>query len=310
MSNSLAASLVILACFFWGLIFVIPSFIINFSPLEITLGRYLTYGLFSVILMIFNWKEISSLCSMIHMKKWGYAILFTLVADFSFYIFLIMGMNYSSPPAIALVLGLSPITIALFGRLPKNGMIKTLTFPIFLICLGLALVNMKSLILEYSQIKIDKYIFGLICGSLSLWCWTWFVVKSRQFLKNHPDIEVLHWTMMLGVSTFGIAVLGFILMFLFFPSGVEKFFIPSYELSSYLIGAVFLGLCCSWIPLYLWNSATRFLPLHIAGLLTVFETLFGLIFLYITQQQLPSNFELIGIFSMLSGVTLSIHFLR
>lgn len=39
------------SCFVWGLIFVVPAFMSNFSSIEVALGRYLFYGKFSSLIL-------------------------------------------------------------------------------------------------------------------------------------------------------------------------------------------------------------------------------------------------------------------
>ena len=40
----------IIACLVWGLVFVVPSFMQEFSSVEVSMGRYFTYGILSLIL--------------------------------------------------------------------------------------------------------------------------------------------------------------------------------------------------------------------------------------------------------------------
>ena len=57
---------------------------------------------------------------------------------------------------------------------------------------------------------------------------------------------------------------------------------------SFLIGCATLGLLCSWVGASLWNKASVFLPVSLAGQLMIFETIFGVLFVYMLNQQMPS----------------------
>ncbi len=306
----LSILLIISACFFWGLVFVIPSFIINFTPLEIALGRYFSYGLLSILLMIFQWKELSNFFSRKHLKIWLFAACLTLVANFGYYIFLIIGIRYSSATAITLTLGLGPITIALFGGKVRGELVKTLLFSSFLIFIGLVLVNTEAIIKDFNQMSIVKYSFGTMCGFISLGGWTWFVLKNLEFLENHPEIKAHIWTTIIGITTFVLSILGFTLMFIFSDkTETDKFFVLNDELARYMFCVLILGVFSSGTALFLWNRASLYIPISLSGQLTIFETLFGLMFVFVTKQHLPSKLEFFGIFSMLIGITLCIRLL-
>ena len=300
--------LIILACFFWGLIFVVPLFIIGFNSIEIALGRYFCYGLVSFLLMILFerrtlWK--------FPLKIWWRACYFTLVANFCYYILLIMGIRLSSPAVIALILGLGPITIAFFGSWHRGeNQIKKLLLPSLLIFIGLILVNLESIIVDSHNMAIGKYILGLFCGILSLSAWTWFVVTNLQFLEQHPEIEARSWTMIIGISTFFISILGFILMFIYDSHEIDKFTVMDKNLVSYLVGICVLGVFSSGFGLYLWNSAALSVAISISGQLTIFETIFGLIFIFIVKQRIPTNIELMGIVCMLVGILGGVYLLQ
>ena len=49
---------------------------------------------------------------------------------------------------------------------------------------------------------------------------------------------------------------------------------------SFLGGCAILGILCSWVGTYLWNRASLLLPVALAGQLTIFETIFGILFFY------------------------------
>ncbi|MFI4957395.1 MAG: EamA family transporter [Gammaproteobacteria bacterium] len=90
---------------------------------------------------------------------------------------------------------------------------------------------------------------------------------------------------------------------------MEKYYTPSDALTSFWIGSAVLGLLCSWMGAFLWNKASLYLPVSLAGQLTVFETIFGVIFVYIISQSFPSPLEVVGILILLAGVVVGIrHF--
>lgn len=77
-------------------------------------------------------------------------------------------------------------------------------------------------------------------------------------------------------------------------------------LSSFLIGCATLGILCSWVGAFLWNRACLYLSVSVAGQMTIFETIFGLIFVCILEKKLPPKLEFLGICLILSSIILAL----
>src|SRR5438105_3092943 len=101
------------ACLIWGLIFVVPLFLPSFTSLEIAMGRYVVFTLISCFMLC---RGISRLPLAIWLK----ALYFSFAATFGYYLFLILGLKYASAQLAALIVGLSPITISVFGNWRKK----------------------------------------------------------------------------------------------------------------------------------------------------------------------------------------------
>ncbi len=291
------------ACIFWGLIFVIPQFMTGFSPLEITLGRYFFFG--AVSSLIFFKDFIKGRCR--YPKHiWFKALPLSLASTFLYYIFLILALRYSSPPICALVLGISPVTIALYGNWKQKEIpYRQLIIPSILLTAGLVMVNVPHL--ETTAMPLI-YCLGLFYLLISLSSWSWYVVVNSKFLKSHPKVSSSDWVTMVGVATLGWVLVLSIILIPFCSSQIDcnKFFTHSDELERFLIGAAILGLLCSWVGNFLWNKATLYLPVSLAGQLTIFETIFGVTYLFAINQSLPSPIEGIGMVLMLSAILYAI----
>jgi len=81
-------------------------------------------------------------------------------------------------------------------------------------------------------------------------------------------------------------------------------FIPD-NFQNFIYGSLVLGLVCSWAGNFLWNHASTSLPLSLAGQLTIFETIFGLFFVYLVEQRFPGPLELGGVTLMIGGILIS-----
>ncbi len=291
---TIGIALAIGACFVWGLIFIVPYFMPEYSTLEIVIGRYLFYGTASLLMF---WRAKSSGYGNFPKRIWIKALYFCLIATIGYYTFLVLAVRYSSPAICALILGISPIAIAFYGNWKnRETTFKSLILPSLLILLGLIIINYPEFIESPSPIS---YSIGLTCSFASLLAWSWYVVANSKFLNKHAEVRSSDWATLIGVSSLFWA---FILMlalapFIETPVELTKYFMPKF-----LLGSATLGLLCSWVGAFLWNKASLHLPVSLAGQLTIFETIFGVLFFYLLTMTLPSTIEVIGIIILLAAI--------
>lgn len=287
------------ACFIWGLIFIVPQFMDGFSPIEIAIGRYSFYGIISCCLLLKG--RLQGTCQY-PLSIWARALYFSLMSTFIYYVCVILSLRYSTPAICALILGISPITIAFYGNWKqKECSFRSLILPSILILVGLVIINAPHFTNNNSSLEFGM---GLLCSALALIAWSWYVVANSKFLKTNPHVVSDDWATLIGVSTiFWVAICGLCLGIFFRDQlEIEKYVEFKPEMINFLIGSAILGILCSWVGGFLWNRASFHLPVSLAGQLTIFETIFGLIFVYILAQTLPAQLELLGIVLLLGSV--------
>jgi drug/metabolite transporter (DMT)-like permease len=295
--------LALTACFIWGWIFVVPQFMGGFSSVEICLGRYFVYGILSLGIFC---KNIFKGTFRFDLAIWIQALYFSLACTIVYYICVILALRNTTPSVCALILGISPITIAFYGNWKQKEInFRNLIFPSLLILAGLGIINAPHLTTAASPFE---YILGLLYCLGALFAWSWYVVANARFLKNHPHITSQDWSTLVGVSTFFLVMICALLAAIIFYDHVDlpKYFTVNRELVSFVGGSLFLGVLCSWLGSYLWNCATLHLPVSLAGQLTIFETIFTLLFVYALAQKFPPQTEWLGIALLLSAVILGI----
>lgn len=287
------------ACLIWGLIFVIPEFMEGFSPIEIALGRYFFYGIVSLFILLK--LRIRGLCSY-PADVWMRAFKYSLVITIFYYTCVVLAVQHASPAMCALILGISPITIAFYGNWQqKECSFRSLVLPSVLILAGLIIINAPKLAESESR---DNYLFGMVCSFLALLAWSWYVVANSRFLKDNPHVATHNWSTLIGVATLCWVIVFAAIVWGFFEEFLEldKHFTYGMELTNFLMGCAVLGLLCSWVGAFLWNTASIHLPVPLAGQLTIFETIFGVIFVYALEKDLPPQQECIGIALLLSAI--------
>jgi len=152
---------------------VIPQFLTGSTAMEVALGRYFFYGMISIIVLLYNPIRATAKMSS---KIWIKALKFALVTNIVYYTGIILGLRYASPSVTALIIGLSPIAISIYGNfVEKTGNLKSIILPSIFIVLGLVLVNISELTSNFEAFSLSEYLFGLfVCwgclGSLELVC--------------------------------------------------------------------------------------------------------------------------------------------
>lgn len=291
----------VLACFFWGAIFVVPLYLTEFCCFDIVLGRYFSYGVVSLVMLAFCLMIERQMSFLIH---WKQACLFVLVMNFGYYASLIWGIRYSSAAVIALIVGLSPITVALFSGWQEGiRPARMLWISGASIMIGLTLVNVHALQADLETLTLGHYVGGLVFGVLCLAAWSWYVVANSAFLREHPEVNPRHWTILMGVVTLAFTLLGITLRWV--TMGADEWagmFLTQEVTLRYVWGMAALGILCSWVGFTLWNAASPKLPTALSGQLAILETVFGLVFVYMAEQKIPSFLELAGVSAILGGV--------
>lgn len=284
----------IIACFFWGLIFVVPLYLSSFACIDIVIGRFLAFGIGSVGAIVYfaltqwNWKLL---------KLWKEATLCALVMNLGYFTALTVGIRLSNASLVTLIVGLAPILIvALTGR-GKN-IRSILLWPSVCIFSGIVLMNVETLQADLSKYSLGEYFLGVFCGILALAGWTWYVIYNTRVLQKNPEIDPSRWTALIGVVTLVLAMVAALIR----VSTVEIEYLHRLTEISFVGGSLILGLICSLTAFTLWNIASARLPSAISGQIAILESVFGLIFIGLFQQHLPTFLEIAGMVAILGGV--------
>lgn len=275
------------ACALWGLVFVIPVVLTQYSPFEIAIGRCVAFGFFSIGMLLIQRQAILAITSFPVIRQ---ALWLSLVVNILHYICLVFGLQFGNEAITTVILGVNPIVIACYSNfLRKEIDFLSLAIPCTLTLFGILVLYSPLL----SQMSLIDHLFGLMCALLALGTWSWFIVQNANFLKENPAIQAHHWVTIMGITT----------LFWALPLTPTLSALPPPD---FLFGCAVLGVGSSWVAHYLWNRATQQVSLVLAGQLSVLETLFGLLYIYILKMQLPTPIEILGIAIILTSVLLAI----
>lgn len=286
----------------WGLAFLVPVLLPEFSPVAVTLGRYVCYGLLSVLLIAVTGTRLRG-----HgWPVWRACLLFAVAGNIGYYFLLVQGIALVGAPVVAVIIGTLPVTVAVYGNLRRREFpFSRLVLPIGLILLGLVAVNVSEL--DFSGLSgrsLGAQLLGVGCAVVALAMWTWFGVANAQFLREHPRISSADWATLIGVATLGLSVLAAPLL-LVTGDAVGRG-IGADSLWFLVLGSLVLGVLVSWGGTLLWNQASSRLPVSVAGQLIVFETISGLVYVFLASGKTPPLLGVAGMVAVLTGVLIGI----
>ena len=301
----------IMVNFIWGLAFLIP-YITTIDPILLTAGRYVTYGLFSIILMMTISRSVLQTLSY---KDWLLAATFALTGYVGYYMFLTLSIRFGDISIATLIAGIAPITFAIYGNiLQREFPFHRLFFPLIFILTGLILFYWEKLSIIQDMSKVKDIFFSVFFALLALLSWTWYGVQNARYLKQKQacghKLKDSDWAIIIGICSLIVTVLGlcfFALIGVWNPFTIIKVFKTTQLAMTYIAVSLVLGIFISYCTTVLWNRISRKLPISFAGQLLVFETISSILYEAIADQTIPSTHTILSICIILLGVIFGIN---
>lgn len=290
----------------WGLAFVLPDLLSGWSAVAVTAGRYLAYGVLSLVLLALG-GVVARRIGRVH---WRPALGFAVSGNVGYYLLLVIGIQTVGAPVTNMVIGCIPVVMALVGnRVSRLCSWRSLVFPVSLVAVGLVVVN----VLEISGAQateptsVATKVLGLLacCGAVALW--TWYGIANGRFLARHPEVPAGHWATVVGVAT---GVITVVTMPLALATGQFEVEPEGTPLAGFVAVAVVLGVLVSWVATWLWNAASARLSPTVAAMLVNVETLSGYTYVYAARGEWPPLGQVLGFALILVGVVLVIRLQR
>ncbi|GAB3453253.1 DMT family transporter [Insolitispirillum peregrinum] len=283
----------------WGLVFLAPEVIRDFSPLHLTAGRYLAYGLLALLLIVPRWRVIRH-----HLTRREWAALFRLafLGNTLYYILLASAVQLAGIALTSLVIGFLPVAVTIIGSREHNAVPLRALIPSLLLCAAGAVCIGWYALRDFSA--APDTVIGLLCAIGALASWTTFAVNNSRWLARVDPLSAQDWNLLTGLVT-GAQALGLIpLVLLFAPTA-------SHDLQAWgKLTAVSLtvALLASIVGNKFWNQMSRLLPLTLVGQMILFETVFALLYGFLWEQRWPTALEgtafalvVLSVLSCLSG---------
>lgn len=273
----------------WGLVFLAPELVPGFSPLQLSAGRYLAYGLIALVLIMPAWRR---LWRSLDWRAWRALLALSVSGNIVYYMFLANAVQRGGVAMASIVIGLLPIAVTLVGSRDHGAVpLRRLLPSLALSGAGLACIGWES------ASNVDGSLFGLLCAFGALVSWTFFAVYNSRWMARLDGISGHEWNLLVGVIT---GVQALVLAVPAFVLAPDAHALPDWVWFGTVVGGV--ALLCSVVGNALWNHASRLLPLSLMGQMIVFETLFAALYGFLWEARWPSGFEALALALLVAGV--------
>lgn len=275
---------------FWGLVFLAPELVPGFSPLQLSAGRYLAYGIVAAILVAPAWPRLRQ---RLGWADWRGLAWLSLAGNIVYYLFLAQAVQSGGVAMTSIVIGLLPITVTLAGAREHGAVpLRRLAPSLVLGGAGLACIGRDALASGAGGSAI-----GLLCAVGALLSWTFYAVVNRRWLARLEGISAHEWSLLVGVMTGAQALLLTVPAF-----AATSAAHTGTEWLRFLGVAAAVGIFCSVVGNALWNYASRALPLALMGQMIVFETVFASLYGFLWEARWPSGLEAAALVLLGAGV--------
>lgn len=266
----------------WGLVFLAPELVRSFSPLEITVGRYLCYGLIAAALI---WPRWAVLSARIGRRDWRNLFLLALSGNTLYFVLVAAAVHASGVAVTSLVIGFLPVAVTIIGSRERDAVPLAQLLPSLLLCAAGALCIGWQALAAPRAASPAQSVVGLLCAAGGLVSWTAYAVGNARCLAELKQVSAHDWSLLTGLATGAqnLLLLPFALLF-----GTEH---GSTEWLHF--GAVCAGVAvlASIGGNALWNRVSQLLPLTLVGQMILFETLFALVYAFIWETRWPTALE-------------------
>jgi len=279
----------------WGLVFLAPELVRSFGPVEMTIGRYLAYGLISVLLLTGRWR---SLLPKIARQEWRALAWLSLAGNTFYYILLSAAVQFGGIAMTSLVIGFLPVAVTIIGSRDHDAVpLRRLRSSLLLCAAGAICIGWQALA-EPGPTAAGGQAVGLFCAIGALISWTSYAVGNSRWLARLDDISVHDWNLLIGIVTGAQALL---LIPVSLILGVSENTPTAWlHFAGVSIGVALLA---SIAGNALWNRMSRLLPLTLVGQMILFETLFALIYGFLWEQRFPTWLEMLAFALVVASVT-------
>lgn len=295
LSTGIAAGLA--AGALWGMVFVLPRMTPGLTSVDLTAGRFVSFGVMAAMAMALTWRS----HTWPTWRQAATALGMSLLGATGYYLLLALSINGAGAEVPTLIIGTIPIWVMLLGK-PLGLKWSTLIPGLLLTAAGLALM-MQATLNHALSLPMDgqNFWWGVVLAVAAMLSWTAFALLNAAWLKRHPEVSATEWTNWLGVAT-GVGAL----LLWFFAGSDSKVLLALENKALLATVCIATGLGAGWAASILWNMASQQLSVSLCGQLIVSETLFGLFYSFVWDGAWPDVTQWLAAVLFTLGILASI----
>ena len=281
----------------WGMVFVAPQVVPNFGSVDLTVGRFVACGLFSLLVLLAP-GLLGRRLRLPTLAQAGVALGLSVLGYTGYYLLLVLAIADVGSVLPTLIIGTIPVWVMLLGK-PHSLRWAALAPGLLLTAAGLGiLLQVPELPVGNGPVHLWRGVAAALGATVS---WTVFTLWNAAWLKRHPEVPVMHQATWVGVAA-GVGALG-----LWALRGT-----PLAELSArdgwgaFVAVCVVTGIGAAWVASVAWNLASRRLSPSLAGQLIVSETVFGVAYAFVWGGQWPKPTQWLACGLFVLGILSSI----
>ncbi len=280
-------------CALWGLTFIAPRAIVPFTAWDITIARYVIFGLACLLLMVDRRSRPTGVAP----ARLVMGLLLGGAGYVGYFISAAFAVQLAGAAVPPVIIGTMPVFLAIIANIrDRSAPWKTLALPLTLIAIGVAIVNAATISADHVADQ-RSILLGILASVVALAIWIAYGLANAAVMRSADAPNGLQWT---GLQGIGAAIGSLLLLPL---ASFDLAHTASWsEILSFVSWAMIMGLAGSWFATLCWVFASRRLPLALAAQLIVAETVFGLAYGFIFEGRFPSPAEAIGAMMQVAGV--------
>lgn len=268
----------------WGLVFLAPELAGMFAPLELTIGRYLAYGLMALAAL---GPRLPRLLAQIGGTGLLALAWLSLAGNTVYYFLLSAAVQMGGIAMTSLIIGFLPVAVTIIGSRDHDAVPLVRLLPSLLLCgAGALCIGWQAAAQARASHSADQ-IIGMAAATGALACWTAYAVGNARWLMRLHGLGAQDWNLLIGVMTGAQALC---LVPLALAMGVAPH--PGADWARFLAVSFGVALLASIAGNALWNRMSRLLPLTLVGQMILFETLFALLYGFVWEARWPTWSEL------------------
>ena len=296
----------------WGLIYIAPLMLPDYSPVLIALSRFIMFGFVSLPFIFVFRKELKKFTRADVMA----AFKLPLIGNVIFYCLLAMCIRLAGAPLAGMLMALIPVLVAIASNFRYSQEGRALSWgvilpPLAVIFAGLVIANWSEFqyITAGAESPLDFWA-GAGFGVAAIIAWTWFSIMNGEWLLGHPTHDSTAWTALQGVTVLPVVLAAFAVFA--YPLGFMDAAVSALGPTPwrFCLVALMIGILCSWAAMYFWNAMSQRLPSALGGQLIVFESISSVIYALIWRGEWPPLSMVGGFALLLAGVLGSLYVFR